>query len=82
MTRFNGPKTQLVDVQFTSRAEAHVAMDKLDEIPGITVDIIRARIQRHDVAYELLIHGPAAEVRRAVAECAEWTTEVLHALAG
>jgi hypothetical protein len=73
-------RTELVEVQFWSRAEARIALDQLEEIPAITIDIVRARIERGDVAYELLIYGPAREVRRAVRECGEWSPDLQLAL--
>ena len=67
-------RTALVEVQFTSRAEARIALDRLEDF-GVTVDIVRARIERGDVSYELLIYGPAADVAQAVGECSEWSLE-------
>jgi hypothetical protein len=74
-------RTGLVEIQFSTRGEARMALDRLDEIADVTVDIVRARVDRGNVAYELLIHGPAREVRRAVRECEEWSTEAYRALA-
>ncbi len=74
-------RTGLVEVQFSTRAEARRALDHLDEIPHVMIDIVRARVERGNVAYELLIHGPAREVRRAVRECEEWSTEAYRAFA-
>lgn len=74
MTMRSEEKTALVEVQFTSRADAKIALDRLDEF-GVTVDIVRARIARGDVAYELLMWGGCAEVDMAVRECADWSRE-------
>lgn len=81
MRLMNEMVTELVDVQFTTRAEARIALDRLDEIAAVEVDIVRARIARGDVAYELLIHGPARDVRQALRECAEWSPATVHLLA-
>ena len=81
MRRDSDLVTELVEVQFSSRAEARIALDQLDERSDLAVDIVRARIERGDVAYELLLHGPAREVRRAVRECAPWAPELQRELA-
>ncbi|HXX92374.1 MAG TPA: hypothetical protein VEN81_01995 [Planctomycetota bacterium] len=73
--------TELVEVQFWSKAEAKMALDELETTCDVTVDIVRARIERGDVAYELLLHGPVREVRRAATLAAEWGPEAQRTLA-